>query len=134
VTNLESTRSIYEAFGRGDIPHILGLLAENVAWDHELPSYGVGYLEQCSTREDVAKFFAGLDVLEFQKFEPLNFLVGGDQVAVTIRSSLVNKNTGRHLTDFEVHIWTFGPDGRVTGFTHVVDRHAHTAAWRDEDV
>jgi uncharacterized protein len=134
VTNLEVTRSIYEAFGRGDIPHILHLLAEDVVWDHELPSYGVGYLEPCSSREDVAKFFAGLDVLEFHQFEPINFLVGGDQVAVTIRSSLVNKNTGRTLTDFEVHVWTFGPDGLVTRFAHVVDRHAHAAAWRDEDV
>ena len=134
MTNLEITQSIYEAFGRGDISHILGLLAQEVVWDHDLPSYGVGYLEPCSGREEVGKFFAGLDVLEFQRFEPVNFLVGGDQVAVTIRSSLVNKNTDRHLTDFEVHIWTFGPDGLVTRFVHVVDRHAHAAAWRDEDV
>ncbi len=59
MTNLEAPESIYRAFGRGDIPHILGLLAEDVAWDHELPSYGVAYLEPSPSREDVAKFFAG---------------------------------------------------------------------------
>jgi hypothetical protein len=53
-------------------------------------------------------------------------------MAVTIRSSVINKKTGRHLTDFEVRIGTFGPDGLVTRFVHVVDRHAQ--AWRGEDV
>ena len=134
MSNLEVTQSIYAAFGRGDIPYILGLLAEDVVWDHELPSYGVGYLEPCSSREDVGKFFAGLATLEFQRFEPLNFLVGGDEVAATIRTTLVNKNTGRQISDFEVHLWTFGDDGLVTRFVHVVDRHAHAAAWRGEDV
>jgi ketosteroid isomerase-like protein len=133
VNNIETTQSIYAAFGRGDISYILGLLAEDVVWDHELPSYGVGYLEPCSSREDVGKFFAGLGVLDFQMFEPVNFLAAGDQVVAIIRSSLVNKNTGRAVKDLEVHIWTYGPDGLVSQFVHVVDRHAHLAAWRGED-
>jgi ketosteroid isomerase-like protein len=134
MSNLETVQSIYQAFGRGDIPAILERLAPGVVWDHDLPGYGVGYLEPGTGREDVAKFFAGLDVLDFESFEILNFLEGANQVAVTIRSALRNKTTGRHLTDLEVHIWTFGDDGLVVRFAHVVDRHAHVSAWRDEDL
>src|SRR6202042_3315722 len=84
MTNLESVQSIYQAFGGGDIPAILARLAPDVIWDHDLPGYGVGYLEPGTGRADVAKFFAGLDVLDFESFDILNFLEGGNQVAVTI--------------------------------------------------
>ena len=81
----------------------------------------------------MAKFFAGLDALEFQGFQPLNFLSGGDQVAAVIRADVRNKATDRVVHDCEVHLWTFGPDGKVTRFHHAVDRHAHVCAGRGED-
>ena len=51
MANVETTQSIYAAFGRGDVPFILGCLAEDVVWDDDLPSHGVGYLEPRAGRQ-----------------------------------------------------------------------------------
>ena len=32
MSNLATIKSIYEAFGKGDIPAIIGFLADNVEW------------------------------------------------------------------------------------------------------
>ena len=133
MSNVDRVQEIYAAFGRGDIPYILDQIADDVSWDEEVPGYGVAYLEPGSGRDHVAKFFAGADALVFDRFEPLNFLAGGDQVAAIIRVGARNAATSRRIDDYEVHVWTFGADGRVTRFAHVVDRHAHVSAWRDED-
>jgi ketosteroid isomerase-like protein len=37
--NLESVQAVYEAFGRGDVPAILGALADDVEWDQDAPGY-----------------------------------------------------------------------------------------------
>jgi uncharacterized protein len=133
MTNVQTVQDVYAAFGRGDIPAILERLAEDVAWEQELPGYGVAYLEAGTGRDHVAKFFAALDALEFEHFEPLNLLVGGDQVAAVVRVHTRNKGNGRRIRDQEVHLWTFGSNGLVTRFDHVIDRHGHVCAWRDED-
>jgi hypothetical protein len=134
VDRVAAIQGLYEAFGRGDIEHILQMMAEDVAWEQELPSYGVPYLEAGTGRDHVAKFFAGLDVLDFEHFEPVNFLQGGDEVAAVVRVHTRNKATGRRLVDYEVHLWVFGPDDLVTKFDHIVDRHGHACAVRDEPV
>lgn len=133
MTSVETVQNIYAAFGRGDIPSILEQMAEDVAWEQELPGYGVAYLEAGVGRDHVAKFFASVDALDFEQFQPINFLEGGDQVAVVVRAHARNKATGRRVRDYEVHLWTFGTDGLVTKFDHMVDRHGHVCAWRDED-
>ena len=36
--------------------------------------------------------------------------------------------SGQRLQELEIHLWTFGPNGRVTRFTQVLDRHAQRQA------
>ena len=134
MSNVEVVQGIYEAFGRGDVPAILDRLAEDVAWDQDLPSYGVGYLEPGTGRDHVAKFFTlAADSLEFEGFQPLNFLSGGDQVIALVDVHVRNKATGQLVHDLEAHVWTFGADGLVSRFAHLVDRHAHMSAWRGQE-
>ena len=35
MSNIETVKSIYEAFGRGDVPAILDKLADDVDWDYD---------------------------------------------------------------------------------------------------
>lgn len=128
MTHLESVQSIYEAFGRGDVPAILDRLDEHVEWDKDAPGYGVPALEPGTGKAHVQRFFATLQGLEFVKFQPTNFLVGGNQVAVTIDVSLKVKATGKPIDVLELHLWTFGDDGKITRFFHCVDRHAFVLA------
>jgi hypothetical protein len=66
---------------------------------------------------------------EFLRFEPANFLSGGNQVAVPIKVEVRVKPTGKVVEALEVHLWTFGEDGRVCRFFHCIDRHAFVLAY-----
>jgi uncharacterized protein len=43
---------------------------------------------------------------------------------------LYAKATARTIRDLELHLWTFGKDGEVTRFKHLVDTHQHYLVWR----
>jgi|tagenome__1003787_1003787.scaffolds.fasta_scaffold20177443_2 ketosteroid isomerase-like protein len=130
-TNLSTVQRIYEAFGRGDVPAILAELADDVVWETWLGSAqeaGVPWLVRREGRDEVAGFFAALEATDLHRLEPLNFLAGGDQVAAVFALDLTVKATGARFQDEEIHLWTFGPDGRVTGLRHVSDTAKHIAA------
>jgi ketosteroid isomerase-like protein len=129
MSNLETVQAIYDAFGRGDVPAILEKLADDVAWDQDAPGYGVPIYEPGTGRDHAARFFQLLQDLEFHRFEPTNFLTGGNQVAVTINLEAEVKATGRTAEALEIHLWTFGDDGKVSRFFHAIDRHAFVLAY-----
>jgi hypothetical protein len=72
-------------------------------------------------REEVPKFFEELAAYDLVRFEPLEFLAGGDWVAVPAQFELRHKATGKVAADLEVTLWRFGPDGKVVWFRHVLD-------------
>lgn len=133
-THVRTVQAIYEAFGRGDVPGILAHLAEDIAWDHDSPSWGLPWYEPLTGVAAIPGFFRELAAhTVIHRFEPLNFLVGGDQVAVPIDIEMEVKRTGRRVRDREIHLWTFGPDGKVQRFAHVLDRHGQLMAWRGQE-
>jgi ketosteroid isomerase-like protein len=127
--NVETVQAIYESFGQGDIPAILDRLADDVEWDLDGPSYGIPIYEPGVGRQHAQRFFELLGNLEFSRFEPTNFLAGGNQVAVPINVVVTVKATGRTAEALEVHLWTFGDDGKVSRFFHAIDRHAFWLAY-----
>jgi ketosteroid isomerase-like protein len=132
--NVQTVQSIYEAFGRGDVPAILERLDPNVVWDEDGHSWGIPWYEPRRGRDEVEKFFGELaDGLMIHRLDPKNILVGGDQVAVVMDLESEVKGTGHRLSDTEIHLWTFGADGMITRFAHVVDRHAHAAGVRGQE-
>jgi ketosteroid isomerase-like protein len=131
--NVQTVQTIYEAFGRGDLPAILEKLDPDVVWDHDGHSWGIPWYEPRTGRDDVTKFFGALaDGLVIHRLDPTNILVGGDQGAVGMDFESEVKGTGRNLRDTEIHLWTFGGDGLITRFAHVVDRHPHAAGVRGQ--
>lgn len=135
MSNVETVQAIYEAFGRGDVPAILAHLADDIVWDHDSPAFGLPWYQPRTGAAEVPGFFGDLmGNVVLTTFEPRNFLVGGDQVAVVVRYAMEVKASGRALAeDTEVHLWTFGADGKVVRFGHVVDKHAQWAAYNDVD-
>lgn len=127
--NLETVQSIYEAFGRGDVPRILEQLRDDVVWDQDAPSYGMPLYAPGAGKEHVVKFFGVLQELEFLRFEPKNFLCGGDQVAVPVDIELRVKATGKVAKALEIHLWTLDADSKVARFFHCLDRHAFLLAY-----
>ena len=67
-TNAEVVRRAYEAFGRGDITAVLGVLTDDVDWTLQGPSV-IPWAGTHRGREAVAQFFSLLgENLEFQQF------------------------------------------------------------------
>lgn len=118
--HIQTIQSLYAAFGRGDVPGILGHLAEDILWIHtgapELP-YGKVY----RGRAEVAQFFADLaGVLEFPVFDPHTFISDGDLVVVLGRYEARAIPTGRTAADDWAMAWTF-KDGKVVHYQAYVD-------------
>ncbi|HEU0220915.1 MAG TPA: nuclear transport factor 2 family protein [Paracoccaceae bacterium] len=128
MSNIPTVQAIYAAFGRGDIAEILSHLAEDVEWEHDWGMEPLPLYRPRRGRAEVPGFFAELAKYEFLRFEPQGFLEGAGMVAVPIQLELKVKATGRPIRDLEMHLWTFGPEGKVTRFRHLVDTRQFEAA------
>src|SRR3712207_3738999 len=94
-TNLAVIQQAYEAFGRGDIPAVLDALTDDVEWTLQGPSV-IPFAGPRRGREEVAEFFSVIgETLEFEQFEPREFVAQGDTVVVVGYERSVVKQTGR---------------------------------------
>lgn len=131
MDNLKTIEEIYTAFGRGDIPAILGRLAEGVEWEYGTAPNGVPWLQPRRGRGEVAAFFESLRLLDIRKFAPKTLIEGRGVVVALIDVELTVKKTGKPIVEEdEVHLWHFDAEGRVIRFRHRVDTHQHVAAYR----
>jgi uncharacterized protein len=134
MSNTQTVREIYAAFGRGDVPAILDRLAPDVQWEHwpdgsGAQRHGVPWLAERTGRDEVAGFFASLAALEIHAFAPTALLEGDALVVALIDLDATVVATGERVHDLEVHVWRFGADGLVTEFRHVVDTAKHVEAY-----
>ncbi|MGE0601391.1 MAG: nuclear transport factor 2 family protein [Dehalococcoidia bacterium] len=103
------------------MPAILDCLADDVKWEAPGTGHGIPWLTPGTGKAHVGAFFGSLGALEFNKLVPINMLAGGNQVCAIIGAGITVKATGKSFEDTEAHLWTFGPDGKVTAFRHLVD-------------
>jgi ketosteroid isomerase-like protein len=134
MSTTATVQDIYAAFGRGDIPAILARLSADVRWEHWPEGsggqrHGVPWLAERTGPDEVAEFFASLAALEINEFAPTTVLGDADRVVALIDVDFTVRATGERFRDSEVHVWTFGPDGRVTEFRHYVDTAKHVEAY-----
>jgi ketosteroid isomerase-like protein len=120
--NLQLVKDGYAAFGRGDLPGLLSLLAEDVVWD--MPGEGLPIAGSYRGRDGVASFFQKLqqeaDILEFQ---PREFLAEGDRVLVVGWERMKIKATGRGADIDWVMAFTIR-DGKIAKFREYTDTKA----------
>ena len=117
-----TVRSIYEAFGRGDIPYILELLDADVEW-HVPPT--VPFSKGLHRGpEEVGQFFAGIgEYIADPGVETEEFLSAGDRVIVLLRFRGRGRESGLPFDVPEVHVW------KLSGGKVVEERsYADTAA------
>ena len=128
--HVATVRSLYEAFGRGDIGAIIDASADDVEWEKGAPDHGLPLLAPGRGKEHVAAFFQQVATLEFKRFEPHTIFGSGNHVMALIAIEWVNPETGGSVSEEgEGHLWTFGPDGKVVAFRHYVDTLQHSRAW-----
>jgi uncharacterized protein len=129
MSNIETVKGVYEAFGRGDIPAIMDVLADDIEWEYGMADTGVPWLRSRTGRDGALKFFESLAGVEFHTFDPRVLLEHDDVVVALIDVSFTVKDSGVVVSEEdEVHIWTFDTDGKVSRFCHKLDSHQHWMA------
>ena len=131
MSHIPTVQAMYAACGAGDIATILSHLAEDIDWEYALTDVGIPWLARRRGRDQVPGFFQALQAFEFRKFQPTTILESGPLVVSLIDIEIVHKASGMVIVEpDEVHLWHFGPDGKVQRFGHKADTHQHWLAWR----
>jgi uncharacterized protein len=114
--NVEMLRGAYEAFGRGDIPAVMSVFADDIEW-HVPAVLPQGMDAQGKT--EVGGFFEKLArTWEDLRLEIEDYCASGDRVCVI--GSARGKLDGRDAAYGFVHAWTVR-DGTCVKFTEYAD-------------
>ena len=126
--NLDVVQRGYEALGRGDIAAVLDLMTDDVEWTLQGPSV-IPFAGTRRGREAVGEFYSALgENLEFQQFEPREFVAQGDTVVVLGYERSLIKPTGRTIEHEWAHVYTLR-DGRIAKGRFFEDTAAYVVAF-----
>lgn len=115
-------RSLYAAFGEGDVRKILDNLDPAVEWRSNGDSKTIPWGGRRDGVAGAASFFQALaDNLDFEVFEPGEFHAAGDTVTVLGRTRARNKKAGRGVFDCAwAHVFTVR-NGKLARFLEFYD-------------
>ena len=128
---VEVIQSLLAAFGRGDLPAMLALLADNVDWagdkfDADIPTH-----VNRRGKAEVPKFFEAVATeQDFARFEPLHFLCDGNEVAVMVREEFTFRRSGRKVDFTAIHHFTVDASGLISRYRSYYDSALYAAAFR----
>ena len=111
--NERMIRNLYDAFGRGDIQTVLGMMADDVDWYDPGPP-AVTHAGRYRGREGVLQFFSRIgESLAIETFQPTEFIAQGDRVIVlgSIRAKVIQ--TGLVYDNEWAMSWTLH-EGRIS--------------------
>lgn len=122
MDNVALLRSLYDAFGRGDIPTILGAMSPDIKWyeaegNPYMPSGEAWVGPDAVLNNLFMKLGAEWDGFTVQ---PEAFHGAGESVIVEARYTGTYKATGRSMDAQVCHVWDI-QNGKVTRFQQYVD-------------
>lgn len=120
MSNTDTLKQGYEAFGRGDLAGATENFADDIRWENpeapQVPNNGV-----TEGRDAVKQLFADLaNHWESFSIVPDEFIESGDTVVVLSHAEAKGKQTGKEVKLPWVHIWRFS-DGKATEVQALTD-------------
>jgi ketosteroid isomerase-like protein len=117
--SIELVRGVYEAFGRGDVPGVLGSFDAEIEW-HEADGLPYGGVHR-GPDAVAGNVFGPItqDIPDF-RVAPKEFFDSGDEVVTLGRYLGTGQETGVELDVPFAHAWTVR-DGKVVRFRQYVD-------------
>jgi ketosteroid isomerase-like protein len=110
---LTVVQQVYQAFGSGDVPGLLKLIADEVDWEF-VGSPKLPYAGRRRTQNEVADFFAAIPRADaIHAFEPREFIESGEHVTVLGWERSTAIETGKEFESEWVHVFTVR-NGKVT--------------------
>lgn len=122
MSNLDLVRNLYEAFGRGDIPTVLGAMASDIQWrEAESNPYQPSGAAWIGPDAVVENLFARLGA-EWDGFavHPRTYHASSDGVVVEGRYSGTFKANAQKVDAQFCHVWTLSGD-KITRFQQYTD-------------
>jgi hypothetical protein len=128
MSNVQIMRELYDAFGRGDMPTVLGAMDPGIEW----------YEAEGNPYEPSGKPWRGVDAVVQNLFRklatewdgftahPREFHDAGSVVVVEARYTGTYRQTGKKLDAQVCHVWKMR-DGKIMSFRQYTD----TAQWQD---
>lgn len=115
----------YTAFGQGNVPAILDLLADEVDWEF-VGSKNLPYAGRRRNRDEVAAFFAAIPVADaIHVFEPREFIEAGEHVTVLGWEQSTALDSKQDFASEWAHVFTV-KGGKITrwrGFFNTAARY-----------
>jgi hypothetical protein len=129
--NVELIQAVYQAFARGDVPFIAGVVRPDARWDFNVTRSDVPWHVPVVGPLEVPAFLAAFgENVRLEAFEPRQFIAAGDEVIAHIRLAYVVKRSGQRVDQEQLHWWTIR-DGRIARLRHYEDTAQVIGAWRD---
>jgi ketosteroid isomerase-like protein len=118
----EFVQALYAAFGRGDVADILDACDPAITWSSNCDPAVVPWGGDRQGKDGVTAFFTALGKnLDFEVFEPRQFLPSGNTVVVLGRTRARFKTGGHGVFDSDwVEVFTLR-DGKLTAFHEYYD-------------
>lgn len=121
IDNAATVATLYEAFGRGDIPFILDHVADNCKWI----GAGAGSLPPGGTYtgKEAVNFFKRLgESVEFNSFNPLAIHnINDNEVVAFGNMTGTSRTTGKKSSSDWVMHWKFNKEGKAVYFQDFFD-------------
>jgi ketosteroid isomerase-like protein len=133
MSEAENTRVVqdaYAAFGRGDVPTLLGYFTDDIQWQPVIgTAKHVPFSGARTGKAEVAEFFKRVsDTEDFEQFEPREFVAQGDKVVAIGHYRAKAKATGKIFDSPFAMVFTFR-NGKVAAFREFTDSAAINAAF-----
>jgi ketosteroid isomerase-like protein len=129
--NVQVVEQLYAAFGRGDMPTILGLLDEQVDWLFVGRAEDVPFAGQRHGHQGMIEFFTIVgQTAEVHEFGPREIMAFDDKVLVLGHERVRVRATDRFFETDWAHLFTI-QDGKITRLREYYDTAAIAAAYRD---
>lgn len=125
--NISIIQELYACFLRGDLDAILAKVAGDVIWVQPVND-SIPYSGRRKGRAGVRAFFAELQAVEIESFEPKEYLASGDRVFAIGSWSGRAKPTGKRFASEWIMAWTV-VNGLVTHFHAYEDTAAVATAF-----
>ena len=128
--NKNTVKSMYEAFGRGDIPYILSQFSNEI----ELDASGIATIPFARIyrgKSDATQYFVGLnEAFETTAFEVSTILSEGNRVAAFGRQAGKGRTSGKSFDAQWAMSWEFDDNGLAKKWKGYIDSARLDAAYK----
>jgi hypothetical protein len=127
--NVMLIKSVYEAFGRGDVAFIASKVRSEARWDFNVTHSAVPWHVPVTGPNEVPSFLAAfVENVQLEAFEPRQFIAAGNDVIAHIRLAYVVKRSKKRVDEEQLQWWTVR-DGKIERLRHFEDTAQVLDAW-----